>query len=455
MPAAFPRDNILSDEWVIAAGGALTATATAWLFCHWLQSNPRSWGGLVLMSSGYVACAALAGGVGAWFLISLGESKNRLELGPIVAGGAVGWVWTPAIILLLWQGSIWALMVAAVAAVSMAACVQNAVPIASSTVLHDPTRDRSWYPRITSICLHGAMLAIVVRSFVTATILLAICGFVLTWHLMGTGGHSKSNKGPVYAFLRLTWVMALAIVITSIALLPRILSRSASEISRLLGLRQNPRERSTAKKQSQNPPNGPSYQSIILWTVHKEKKIVVPLTAPVTLLPIGKNSAPMIIPFDGSYWYFKAPDKSPAREPHLAYGSPLSVDIHSADLRGLIMEAHQDIGNSIDLACCRGIQVDVKNANVLPGTIFLALILKDSSSPGKPSEYLGLQAVPSSELARSSGKFSITDDVLQFTIPVHPRIRKFDEITVAIFPPPAWATEGSKIAIRQFVLRPR
>jgi hypothetical protein len=299
------------------------------------------------------------------------------------------------------------------------------------------------------------MVATVARSLVAATISLAVCGFVSTSHLISTGGHSKSNKSPAHAFLRFTWVTALAIVITSIALLPRMPNRSASEISLFLGLGGSPRETSTAKKQSQSPANGLSYQSIILWTVRKEKKTVVPLTLPVSLLPISKSATSMIIPFDGSYWYFKEPNKSPGRVPHLAHGSPLSVDIHSADRRALVMEAHEDIGSSIDLACCREIQVDLKNGNVLAGTIFLALILKDSSSPGEPSEYLGLQAVPSSELAGSSGKPPAADDVLSFRIRAHLRIRKFDQITVAIFPPAAWSTEGTKIAIQQFVLRPR
>jgi hypothetical protein len=292
------------------------------------------------------------------------------------------------------------------------------------------------------------------RFFATATISVALCGFALTWHLTSTDEYAKSDKGAAHAFLRLTWVTALAVAITSIALLPRMPSQSASKINLFLGLRKSPPAVSTAKKQSPSFANGSSYQSIILWTVRKEKKTVVPVTPPVTLLPIRRSSRPMIIPFDGSYWYFKEPDKSPGREPHLAHGNPLSVAIHSADRRGLIMQAHQDIGSSLDLACCKEIEVDLKNANVLPGTIFLALILKDSSLPGK-SEYLGLQAVPSSEPAGPSGRSATADDVLRFSIPAHLRIRKFDEITVEIFPPPSWSTEGSKIAIRQFVLQPR
>jgi hypothetical protein len=406
------------------------------------------------MSSGYVLCAALAGCLGAWFLMSIGESKNRLELG-VIAASAVGWVWTPAIILLLWQDSIWALVVATVAAVSMAPCVHDAIPTASLTVSQDGARDRLGRPRITSICLHGAVVAIVARSFITATISLAICGFALTSHVMTARGYSKSDKGPAHAFLRLIRVTAFAILITSIALLPRIPSRIASKISLFLGLIETTRETDTVKKQWQSLGNGLSYQSIILWTVRKEKKTVVPLTLPVTLLPIRKNSTPMIIPFDGSYWYFKAPDKSPGREPHLAHGSTLSVDIHSADRRALVMEAHQHLGSSIELACCKEIQVDLKNANVLPGTIFLALILKDSSSPGEPSQYLGSQPVHSSEQLGSSGRLSAADDVLRFTIPIHLRIRKFDQITVAIFPPATWSTQGTRIAIQQFVLRPR
>lgn len=62
-------------------------------------------------------------------------------------------------------------------------------------------------------------------------------------------------------------------------------------------------------------------------------------------------------------------------------------------------------------------------------------------------------------VSSEAGHFSIkpvpVDEVLKFPIPTHPKIRKFDEITVAVFLATGSSLEGAKIAIQQFALLPR
>lgn len=367
---ALKRGVDSSHAWPPIIVGSLTALATTWVFCQLPPSNKLSWTALFLTSVEYVSVTILAGGVGVWALIPP-RTKSALESGVLALSAGVGWAWLPAIVLLFRQDSLWSLVVTSAASTVMAACVRNA--IASQTVLQDRVDDRRWRARIISACLHGAMLAVLVRSILTAGVLLAVSGFTSVSHLTSTGVYAVERKrSPAHAASRFTWVAALAILITSAALLPRLRNRRlASEISSSLELSETSREASASERQSQSATSKSSYESIILWTVRKEKKTIAPLAPRTTLLPMGKSSNPMVIPFDGSYWYFKEPNKSPGPKAHLAHGSPLTLDIHSADWLPLVMEAHQDIGSSVDLACCSEIQVAIKNANNRPGTMFL------------------------------------------------------------------------------------
>ena len=139
----------------------------------------------------------------------------------------------------------------------------------------------------------------------------------------------------------------------------------------------------------------------------------------------------------------------------MAHGNPLTLDIRSSDFVPLVMEAHQDLGAAIPLACCREIQVTLENNDNTPGAIALGVLLTDSTSLGKPTLYLGQQPVLSAEPSHFSFKSSPALEVIRFPIPNHPRIQAFDEITVIVYPDSERARTGAKIAINQFELLPR
>jgi hypothetical protein len=200
--------------------------------------------------------------------------------------------------------------------------------------------------------------------------------------------------------------------------------------------------------------NGPAYAGIILWPVARRKEIIPPVLGRTTL-QTRQLAKPLIITFDGPYWYFQARDKWHRETAHVAHASPIAVDIHTNDLLPLVMEAHQSLGTSIDLSRCGEIQVAVQNGDHRPGRIALAVVLTDLTSPGKPSLYLGAKPVLSSEPAHSSLRVSPESEVLRFQAPSHAKIHQFDEITVLFLPDAERSTIGSKIAIRQFELLPR
>lgn len=64
------------------------------------------------------------------------------------------------------------------------------------------------------------------------------------------------------------------------------------------------------------------------------------------------RSKPVIIPFDGAYWYFKQPDQRPKDDAPTVRGDPLSKNIRS-NMRPLSMEAHQNLNTSIKVDFCR------------------------------------------------------------------------------------------------------
>jgi hypothetical protein len=139
----------------------------------------------------------------------------------------------------------------------------------------------------------------------------------------------------------------------------------------------------------------------------------------------------------------------------VVHGNPLAVNIRSTDFVPLLMEARQSLGAAVQLACCREILVTIKNHDNIPGRIAIGVLLTDSTSIGKPTLYLDQQPVISTEPSRFSVKSSPVQEILRFSVPDHPRIDRFDEITVIFFPDSERAVAGAKIALEEFELLPR
>jgi hypothetical protein len=283
--------------------------------------------------------------------------------------------------------------------------------------------------------------------------LLAISAYAFTWQLAPKGkcAAEKNRAGPA---LKLSAATVLAVFVTAVTLLPRVRSPyfvNAADPS----ARQSARSaEAAAAKNSASMENGPAYTGIILLPVARRKEIIPPVLGRTTL-KTRQLAKPLIITFDGPYWYFQAGDKWHRETAHVAHASPIAVDIHTNDLLPLVMEAHQSLSTLIDLSHCGEIQVAIQNSDYRPGTIALGIVLTDSSSPGKQSQYLGAKPVLSSEALDSSLKVSPEKEILTFQVPSHAKVHQFDEITVVFFPDAERSTMGSKIAIQQFELLPR
>lgn len=196
---------------------------------------------------------------------------------------------------------------------------------------------------------------------------------------------------------------------------------------------------------------------IVLWPGKQlHAKLVAPSPIDLASHPtFGRSANPLVIPFDGVYWFYKAPDLRPPKTSRQAHASPDMVDIRSTDRRPLSIDAHDYLGSLINLDCCSRIRVAIRNADRYPDSVSLELILIDTSQPQTASESLGQEMVKSTRPWRIYERPRPIDETLNFLIPVRGRLRHFDGISIIFHLDPSRADAAARIAIDHLVLIPR
>lgn len=186
------------------------------------------------------------------------------------------------------------------------------------------------------------------------------------------------------------------------------------------------------------------FPGVVLYPVVKSSvQLVAPPSQP-SLGTGGPSRKPFRIPFDGVYWFWRAPEAHPPESAVVKQGSPAKLIFRSTDGTQLSMEAHQSLGSDIALECCSAVEVEIENADEHPESIGLELTLNNRKLAGRPSQSLGTS--PLSDLAQQT---------LVFKIPARLAIQSFDEMTVR-FQMNWWRGDKSaNIAIRGFVLVPK
>lgn len=200
-----------------------------------------------------------------------------------------------------------------------------------------------------------------------------------------------------------------------------------------------------------------AYVGVLLWP---KKQIITKLIAPPPIswkenLSNNNPTSPLVIPFEGVYWFFRSPDHQPPSDSREAHGSPEMFDIRSNDLRPLLMQAHQNLGTLINLDCCSRVEVAVRNSDRYPNSVALELILIDTSSPGRPSQSLGREMVNSTPFGKLSDHRPPASETLKFLVPADSRIHRFDEMMIAFRLDDFRAAAAAKIGIDHFTLVPK
>jgi hypothetical protein len=234
-----------------------------------------------------------------------------------------------------------------------------------------------------------------------------------------------------------------------LALVPIMSGYAAAKLSGLLGI--DTRTRSTFAPPALVHRKTSGYDSIILIQPKKPHEVIVPAASAMSGA-VSKETG--VIPFDGAYWYFKEPATQPAPDAHVMRGDPVKRRMLSTDQQPLVMEAHQPLGREIALSCCRLLRVDVKNADNVPGSIAVEVLLRDRLGKKTLAVSLGTVVLPSSTVSPMPLQRPPVDDKVTFHLPRAARGKTFNEITVRI-KPESWRTlAGAKVGIKDFVLQP-
>ena len=458
---------------VLIVAGVLTSVVAELLLCLWTAVRSPSLTVAFLASIAYVFAAVLSGVAATWLVWSPSRMNPPLSFRFFALTGALGWIWIPSVVLLSRRGSVGAALLGVMGAAIMASglkriLVSDAGPIDQNSPgwktegrelfaqsLLNPPRDE--HALVIAFCIYAAFYAWQKHATLTASILLALCAFLLAWKLTLARDYTLENKASrSRAALRLTREAFTAVVITMAVLLMGLQHGIYSNAMDAASASDRSSDRTAPREKSRSGNSAAAlsgYESIILWPVPQKKKLLAPSPSG-TPSPGLRMTKPLVIRFDGPYWYFRPPRKGPGLRAHVVHGTPLGVNIRSTDFVPLLMEARQTLDTALPLTCCREIQVTIENHDNIPGRVAVGVLLTDSTSIGKPTLYLDQQPVISTEPDHFSFKSSPVQEVLRFPVPSHPRIDRFDEITVIFFPETERAKAAARIAIQQFELLP-
>jgi hypothetical protein len=474
------HSSVVKRFFVLMVGaGLMNAMIAGFLLCRLPESQAPTFALLCAQAGIYVLAGVLAG-VGGTYLYwknpaSPFSASEPLPFGLFALVCASGWIWVPAMVISSEQLSPATAIVATIGAfaltsglrrVSFAVFASNSNCIEASKQGHASLFAESLYPPpvetygyLISISLYAGGAALFTRSYHMAAVLLALAASVFAWKkTIPQSQRVDWSQEYKRAGLRLAQFVIPALLLTAWTLLDGVAHRNRlAEVSAAVTTNAGSSvERDTAgpHKRRETSVGGGGYESVILWPYPKKELAAPPRFVADTLLAPGTKQ-PLIIRFNGPYWYLQPPAKFPGSRAHQATGTPLGFDIQSQNLMPLVMDAHQYLSAAIPIARCREVTVELGNRDNTIGAISLGVLLTDGTSAGKPTLSLGEQPVESTQREHFSIKTTPVFETLHFHVPADARMRKFNEITVLVLPEIEHRYEAPKIAIQQFELFPR
>lgn len=338
------------------------------------------------------------------------------------------------------------------------AVVQNSNSVLNDTASNKPLLSFALLPRnfhnldsfLGAFCLEGAACAFLALHMYIAQLLLLLATIALArrgWRMLQ---ESPSGK-PVRLNRRVSSVLAITTILIAFAWLPHTGGGLYSTFENLLGSMFG-RATQVVKADSTVQPHEHVTELVFPGVIlYPNKPHPVRLIVPRPSHGEGSSSGskPLVIPFDGVYWMWRRPDSGLPKTAVLRFGSPEKLGFRSTDNSQLWMEAHQTLGGTVGLDCCREVEMVVENADEYPDTTAVELVLRNTGLPGQPMQSLGLKQVP------GRGPLSTAEQALAFKIPSGARMDSFNEITVLFRMKWTRGSRSAKIGIHQFVLIPR
>ena len=474
-------------KWLAPAAGLFAAAVVACMGCLLPPPRGLSWTGLIASAAERVLLLFVISAATVSGLCLARPNGDKISSRRLAVRTSLDAVWLAPLALLICEKSVWAMAIAAVLAATATRSFHSLQDLSDKTdAAHPPLSPLTgsafslpdlsrWYRQqfstvCAALCAEAGALAGFVGYPGVAAILVGTSSCVWTWSFTAGGRlRTQETRSAGNSVLRGVLPVGLAIIITVVGLTPYLRnmhnfggvgvpSKGGSHhgFSSWKGQGEISRAKVSGTSLSQSD-FSEAHSGIVLWP---EKLTHTTLVAPApllgsSLLTSRHSTDPLVIPFNGVYWFFRAPDVRPPKGSREAHGSPEMFNTRSTDRRPLFMEAHQNLGTLIDLDCCSTIQVTIRNADRYPETVSLELILTNVSLPGKPSQSLGSIMVKSTRPWQLYGDRPSVGETLSFRIPGNSAIRRFDEVTIRFHLDPDRGDFGAKIAIERFTLIPQ
>ena len=447
-------------------GSLLQTYGLVWLVCRtpWMLS--LTWPGLVRRAAAFLLVTLAAHALAVWCNRRIFRGQVDAATGVLVVAIWPCVVWIPLLVLLVRESSLWMAAVPPVIAVSAVWALvrwspqaqegsgaREAGPISSVfRVERPPALMRAIAPAMaTAVAGEAAVAALIAGWSLTGGLLLAATATFPVWSLAVR--HMRRRGGARDA----VWVAAqrtvLVFLLLAIAFMPYLrTSGIPGSLAKLVGAQPPAMVATPAQRGAGQGASETAYSGVVLLLPPKARE---EFAAPVetTLLPkSGARRKPMILPFDGEYWYFKEPDVRPRKDAPVVRGDPTQKSIRSTDMLPLAMEAHQRLRGPMAMDCCREIRVLIHNADNRPGEIGIEVLLGGGGAKGARS--LGELVLHSSEDPEMALTRPPVDETLTFPFPREGREQHFDEITVVVRPAESRARAAAHLAVVQFELVP-
>jgi len=407
-------------------------------------------------------------------LCAIVSRKVRLHTESVLVQTSLAALWLPALALFFQQDSVLTLGTVAIFAVMATRSIfllrddADQLPLEESQPgLRLFSFRRSLRPQISvlaSLCVQAGVLAYATEYRIEAWLLSALAFAIWTWSFAAYDDRSlRTSIARPWLQSRELAATALAVLLTVVGLMPYLQTRhgwgSSPGKYPWHGSSGNRTTGSMRTKAENQPSMGTNEGNtgIVLWP---EKEIVTKLVAPPPMheslsLENFSKANPLIVPFNGVYWFYRAPDLRPPKTSRQAHASPDAVEIRSSDRRPLSIEAYDHLGTLIDLDCCSKIQIAIRNSDRYPETVSLELTVVNTSLRQRPSQSLGSMMVRSTRPWKIFEQPKPVTETLNFLVPARRSLRRFDEMKIVFRLDRARADVGARIAIDHFVLVPR
>jgi hypothetical protein len=451
-------ENVQRVRWPLIGSLILTSVVVA-LVCVPPTAGVLSLGRLVWLACVYMLVAAAVHALAVWSVYRI-QSEGVREwalVWPVVWGAWIAVVWLPLVALLTYERSSWVAAMVPLAAAFLTLFIvsrrqdedEHAMPFVMqrAELLALDESPRLWRMLLPSLIMAivldaGAALYAANHAWMAGILFAVAAAYITERQLTRTAARVKVRDESVRRGAAANSVAVW--MLTVLALLP-FLAGMGLAMRGVLGM---PAARAANTVPKLAHARSMDWAGIILLRPRMRQAIVTPL---LTARPDSFKKSD-VIRFDGQYWYFQPPDSGPGPDAHTAQGDPTKVEIRSTNRLAVMMEAHQRLRKEMEADCCRELQLNVVNADAVPGSISVEVLLRDSSRKPATTVSLGSKVLASSTVSPMPLKRAPVHETLTFQIPRGDR-QAFNEITVKVRPEMGRTLAAPELAVESFAFQ--